>query len=221
MKRRAAWLKAALDQAGQVRITAPGGTDVSFSILGRKAKLDDGDFSVSGTGGNLPAGEAFISPALSSATGVIAFDGSISTAKGTLLIRHPIRTYLEGGFITKIEGGKEADILRKTLEDSACKAFEMEKSGTLRNGQAEVYAKNAYGIGELGIGINEKAKITGNMLEDEKAFRTCHLAIGANYDEDAPALNHLDGLVRKPTIVLTRDDKIQKAILVDGVLQED
>jgi len=39
------------------------------------------------------------------------------------------------------------------------------------------------------------------MLEDEKAFRTCHFAIGHNYDEDAPALIHLDGLVMEPTIV--------------------
>jgi leucyl aminopeptidase (aminopeptidase T) len=38
------------------------------------------------------------------------------------------------------------------------------------------------------------------MLEDEKAFRTCHFAIGHNYDSDAPSLIHLDGLVREPTI---------------------
>jgi leucyl aminopeptidase (aminopeptidase T) len=44
------------------------------------------------------------------------------------------------------------------------------------------------------------------MLEDEKAFRTCHFAIGHNYDSDAPALIHLDGLVREPTIAAYMED---------------
>ena len=67
--------------------------------------------------------------------------------------------------------------------------------------KAEEYARNARNLGELGIGLNPKASIVGNMLEDEKAFRTCHFAIGANYDDDAPAFIHLDGLVTEPTIV--------------------
>ena len=40
------------------------------------------------------------------------------------------------------------------------------------------------------------------MLEDEKVFKTCHIAIGSNYDDDAKALIHLDGLVKNPTIVV-------------------
>ncbi|MFA6366017.1 MAG: hypothetical protein WCX13_02370, partial [Candidatus Hydrogenedentales bacterium] len=62
------------------------------------------------------------------------------------------------------------------------------------------YATNARHIGELGIGLNVEASITGNMLEDEKVYGTCHFAIGSNYDEDAPAMIHLDGLVKRPTI---------------------
>ena len=79
--------------------------------------------------------------------------------------------------------------------------------------------KNARNIGELGIGLNPAAKITGNMLEDEKAFNTCHFAIGENYDNDAPSLIHLDGVVRNPTITLIYADGTEKVILNEGNLQ--
>ncbi|MBQ3318948.1 MAG: peptidase M17, partial [Spirochaetia bacterium] len=72
---------------------------------------------------------------------------------------------------------------------------------------------------EIGIGLNPAAQITGNMLEDEKAFHTCHIAIGHNYDEDAPALIHLDGLIRRPTIELFFEDGSSKNILKDGNLE--
>ena len=66
---------------------------------------------------------------------------------------------------------------------------------------------------------NPAANITGNMLEDEKAFHTCHFAIGENYDNDAPSLIHLDGVVREPTITLTYGDGSSRTILQDGALQ--
>ena len=56
------------------------------------------------------------------------------------------------------------------------------------------------------------------MLEDEKAFHTCHFAIGENYDNDAPSLIHLDGVVREPTITLTYDDGSTRVILENGEL---
>ena len=85
-------------------------------------------------------------------------------------------------------------------------------------GQGAVYKRNARNIGELGIGLNPAAQITGNMLEDEKAFHTCHFAIGENYDNDAPSLIHLDGVVRDPTITIEYADGNKKQILVRGQL---
>jgi leucyl aminopeptidase (aminopeptidase T) len=195
-----------LTEAESVRVASPGGTDIVVGLKGREAKSDDGDFSEGGKGGNLPAGETFISPANGASNGVIVFDGSISLHNRDLIIKEPIRCEVAGGFVVKISGqvsGKDADAaaLLETVTMAERDALDYEKNGRLPAGQGALYAKNSRNIGELGIGLNPMARISGNMLEDEKAFRTCHFAIGHNYDNDASSLIHLDGLVREPTIV--------------------
>jgi leucyl aminopeptidase (aminopeptidase T) len=218
LRRRCAAIKEILDRAVSVHVIAPGGTDITIGLQGRKAKSDDGDFSRPGTGGNLPAGETFISPENGTAGGRISFDGSISVNEGDIIIREPIDCIVEKGFVKEIRGGEEAAALLRTIEAAEKNALAYEKEGKLPIGAGEVYARNARNIGELGIGLNPKARISGNMLEDEKAFRTCHFAIGQNYDEDAPSLIHLDGLVKNPTITAIFDDGTEQIIEQVGEL---
>jgi aminopeptidase len=220
-----AWLKArctaiskALAGAEYARVTNSLGTDIRVPIRGRPPKSDDGDFSQPGAGGNLPAGEVFVSPRVGEAEGVIVFDGSIAAIRGDIVIREPIRCRIEGGFAVEIAGGDEASALREAIASGEEKARELGRSGTIESEKAEAYARNARNLGELGIGLNPAASIVGNMLEDEKAFRTCHFALGSNYDEDAPALIHLDGLVTKPTIVAVAADGRETAIEREGEL---
>jgi leucyl aminopeptidase (aminopeptidase T) len=220
MRRRCAAIKETLDRAVQVRVTAPGGTDILLGLRGREAKSDDGDFSRPGSGGNLPAGETFISPENGTARGRISFDGSISLSEGDIVIREPIDCTVEKGFVTGIRGGEEAAALLRTIAAAERNAREFEQSGNLPAGNGEVYARNARNIGELGIGLNPAARISGRMLEDEKAFRTCHFAIGMNYDEDAPTLIHLDGLVKNPTITAIFEDGCEQVIEREGELEE-
>ncbi|MDR0400999.1 MAG: aminopeptidase [Treponema sp.] len=220
LKRRCAGIKAVLDRAVSLRVVAPGGTDACFGLRNRLAFSDDGDFSQGGSGGNLPAGETFISPENGTAEGIIVFDGSISLYKGDLMIREPIRCALEKGFVRTMSGGEEAEALRATVEAAERNARDMERAGKLPPGQGELYARNARNIGEIGIGLNPAARITGGMLEDEKAFHTCHFAIGLNYDHDAPALIHLDGLVKNPTITAVDGEGGKTVIERDGELQE-
>jgi aminopeptidase len=216
--RRCAAVAAALDGAASVRIANPGGTDLRIGLVGRKPRLDDGDFTEPGSGGNLPAGEVFVSPALGTAEGVIAFDGSIAAVSGCILISEPIRCRVQAGYVTSIEGGAEAAALRAAIAEGEEAARRLERSGALPPEKAAAYVRNARAIGELGIGLNPQAEVVGNMLEDEKAFRTCHFAIGSNYDEDGPALIHLDGLVSRPTIVATKTDGREIVIERDGEL---
>ena len=217
-------LAAKFKGAVSVKVTAPGGTDITVPVQGREALLDDGDFSKPGTGGNIPAGEVFISPVVGNGSdagcqGTIVYDGSMTFGDGDSILNEPIAVKVERGFVTDISGGEEAKRLLKTITDAEAKSIQMEKKGALPQGQGEVYKKNCRNIGELGIGLNPAAMITGNMLEDEKAFKTCHFAIGANYDDDAPCLIHLDGVVRNPTIAISYADGSSFTALENGVLK--
>jgi leucyl aminopeptidase (aminopeptidase T) len=218
LQRRCAAIKVILDKAVEAHVSAPGGTDITIGLRGREAKSDDGNFSTPGSGGNLPAGETFISPENLSSKGRICYDGSISVNEGELIINTPIECIVEDGYVTKILGAGEAACLMNTIETAERNAFEFERNGKLPPSFGEIYARNARNIGELGIGLNPAARITGKMLEDEKAFHTCHFAIGSNYDDDAPSLIHLDGLVKNPTITAIFEDGSKQIIEKDGEL---
>jgi leucyl aminopeptidase (aminopeptidase T) len=211
-------VKKVLDEAAELRITNRNGTDITIGIRGRTSFTDDGDFSRPGTGGNLPAGETFVSPVVGSAEGTIVFDGSISSHRGVILIREPITVRVVKGYIVSVEGGVEARALLDSLAYGESKALAFETEGRLPAGKGTEYAKNARNIGELGIGLNRRARITGNMLEDEKVYGTCHFAVGSNYDEDAPALIHLDGLVSGPDIYAVMPSGENVPLTADGKL---
>jgi aminopeptidase len=189
------------------------GTDIQVGVENRQPKSDDGDFGTAGKGGNLPAGEVFISPQLGKSNGVIVFDGSITLDK-TLIIKRPVRITVENGHVTKAEGGKEAKQLREYLQKAGELPFEMVQRGEMAIDKAKEYSKNATNLGELGIGLNPQAKIVGNVLEDEKVLGTVHFAIGSNYDQDASALIHSDGIVKNPTVTVD-----EKTLMKQGKIQ--
>ncbi len=210
-------VKELLDRGRSVRITAPSGTDIEIGIEGRNARADDGSFSKRGSGGNLPAGETFISPQLRTSKGRIAFDGSIASDSGIIIIERPIDCVVEEGHVVSVEGGREADLLKETLERARTSTGSMAEDGRLPRSEMGQYLENVTNLGELGIGLNRMARIVGNMLEDEKVYGTCHIAIGSNYDNDARALIHLDGLIRSPTIIVRVDGR-EEVLMKDGEL---
>jgi leucyl aminopeptidase (aminopeptidase T) len=67
--------------------------------------------------------------------------------------------------------------------------------------------KNARNIAEFGIGLNPKAVLSGNTLEDEKVLGTCHIAFGSNFDFGGRIKSdvHWDAILLKPTIYV--DDR--------------
>ncbi len=216
LKKNCEKLKKVFDKVDEVHITNKLGTDLVIGLRGRKAFTDNGDFSKPGAGGNLPAGEMFISPELGAGFGTLVFDGSIASDKGVIIIKTPIKCEVRNNLVTKITGGKEAKELKETLKRAELTTKKFVKEGKISKKDMPEYLKNIYNLGELGIGLNEKAKIVGNMLEDEKVFKTCHIAIGMNYDEDARALIHFDGLLSNPTME-TIDSKGKKTVVMrDG-----
>jgi leucyl aminopeptidase (aminopeptidase T) len=211
-------LSSLLDEASEVIVTNPKGTDLTFSVKGRLAMRDDGDFRMPGKGGNLPAGEVFLSPALRSAEGTIVFDGSIADIEGDIIIKTPISCTVRGGYVLGVEGGDAPPRLEKALMHGLNLASSLVRERGIAPETALSYGTNSRNLGEFGIGLNPCAHIVGNMLEDEKVRGTIHFAIGANYDEDAPALIHLDGLVTNPSVMLRLKDEGEYPIMKNGAL---
>ena len=183
-----------LDKGKIVNITTKKGTDITIDISkvkshGRKG----GDFTQKKDYGNLPEGEVFLCPNKTiNTTGVYVVDASQA---GVGKLKNPIKITIKNGFATKIEGKKEAKILSDLLKS--------------------IKDKNAYNLAELGIGVNKKAKVTGIVLEDEKVFGTCHLALGKD-DAFGGKVNvpiHVDGIIKNPTIKIDN-----KTIMKNGKL---
>lgn len=177
VRRRSGILARALTEGNDVRITAPQGTDLTLYIGGREGIADDGDLTAPGSFGNLPAGEGFIAPVEGRAQGTIAFDGSIWPIG---LLDEPLVVSIDDGYATDISGPR-ADELRRALEP---------------------HGREAFAVAELGIGTNEAAMLTGNVLEDEKIMGTIHLAFGDNhtFGGTTRVSSHQDGIVMTPTL---------------------
>lgn len=185
-------LKKVLEQGKEIRVTAPAGTDISFSIKGRTAFASKGLFHKKGESGNLPTGETFLAPVEGTSNGVFVVDGSMAGLG--LIKKNNIRIEVKNGFAGKITGGFTAGRLKKMLDS---------------------VGKNARNIAEFGIGTNDRAKLSGILLEDEKVMGTVHIALGNNVsmggNVNVPI--HLDGVIKEPTVYMDG-----KEIMKDGIL---
>jgi leucyl aminopeptidase (aminopeptidase T) len=181
---------ARLTAASNAHITSPAGTDIVVTLEGREGRSDDGNLQPPGAFGNLPAGEGYIAPIETIADGMIVIDGSLA------------------GY------GRLADPVHITVQDG--RAFDA-------NGDAGQWLMDTlsgggeYGrsLAALGVGTNPGARLTGNVLEDEKALGTAHFAFGASQGIGGanPASVHIDGVMLDVRIGL--DDGL---LLSDGSL---
>jgi leucyl aminopeptidase (aminopeptidase T) len=177
LRRRSRQLAEQLDAASEARITCPQGTELRLGLEGRAATSDGGELGESGAFGNLPCGEAFIAPLEGTVEGTLVVDGSIADLG---LVEEPVTMTIREGHLVEAsgeDGARLLKILRKHGED-----------GT--------------NVAELGIGTNEAAKLTGNVLEDEKILGTAHVAFGASaaIGGTVQVPVHLDCVVLEPTI---------------------
>jgi aminopeptidase len=159
-----------------IRVMTKRGTNLTFSIKGREWVSDHGDFTKKGSKGNLPAGEIFIAPIEGTANGIYVIDGSIGSLGK---IDAPVSILVENGQAVMINGKKSA--VQYSLQLISSKH---------RN------------IAEFGIGTNSKARLSGELLEDEKVLGTCHIALGNNkhFGGDVDVPYHVDGILKEPTI---------------------
>ncbi len=179
-----------LKKKTKIRITTKKGTDVEFYVKNRKWLSDDGKKKKKGSVGNLPAGEIFIAPLENRTNGNLVVDASVG---GLGKVDKDVAIKIKDGFIQSVAGGKIAREFKNILR------------------------KRLYGnVAELGIGTNPKAKITGEVLEDEKVMGTCHIAFGNNkhFGGKIDVPFHVDVVIKNPTIYA--DNKL---VMKDGSLK--
>ena len=167
----------ALDAASEAKITDANGTDLRLGLSGREAIPDAGELNERGAFGNLPCGEGFISPA--DGSGTLVVDGSLA---GIGLVDEPVELVIEGGHLTSARGGQGMAFMELLT----------------------VHGEGGTNIAELGIGTNEKAILTGEILEDEKILGSCHVAFGssAGIGGTVQVPVHLDCIILRPTVEL-------------------
>lgn len=177
-----------VDQANDAIVTSPSGTNLKFSLKGRKGLIDDGIYVRKGMFGNLPAGEVYVAP-LEGTT-----DGNLVVKRGWYANLEETMTFVfkDGQVVQVNGGGRIGEGFRDIL---AC-------------GKDEEPYLSRRNHAELGIGTNPNARQPDNMLEAEKIRGTVHIAIGDNshFGGKVSADLHQDFVIPKPTMKF--DDKM-------------
>jgi len=165
-----------LTKGRRIEVTTKKGTHIIMDIEGRRGFTDNGIYTKAGSFGNLPAGEACIGPLEHTANGRLVVDGSMPLIGR---IKKPMEIVIKNGYAKNIPISGVKDLLNS-------------------------FGSNVLSVAELGIGLNPKAKITGNVLEDEKTYNTAHIAFGNNksFGGKVHCPSHLDFVFLRPTIII-------------------
>lgn len=169
------------------------GTDLIFTTNSKHLVCNDsGDASKPGM--NMMPGQINVVPEFGSVQGTIVFDGSL--VPPFRLLDAPIKLTIVDSTIIKIEGGRQA-----VQFESWLKSFN---------------DKNMLKIAHMAYGLNPGAKLTGDIVEDERVWGCVEWGIGYVSPIDAPpfgqdAKSHCDGICLNASVWL---DDVQ--VLDDG-----
>ena len=186
-------LAARLRGAGHVRVTSPGGTDIVVAVGGREPRgWYSGIVRNPGEISAFPGGEVSFPPLEGTASGTIVFE-RVMTDLGPL--EQPIVVAVEDGLAIDFAGGASAERLRALVAD----------------------VPGATNIAELGIGLNDLARIGDDITESKKKLGTAHFALGDNaggYGGVVECPLHLDGMLFDVTVSIDGDDVLRDGFLM-------
>jgi leucyl aminopeptidase (aminopeptidase T) len=168
-----------LTRGSEARITCANGSDLRLGLDGRVAIPDAGELTERGAFGNLPCGEGFIAPLEGTTEGRVVIDGTIAAVG---IPPSPVELEVEGGHLVDASG-PEGERLLELLR---------------------AHGLDGTSVAELGIGTNEKAILSANLLEDEKILGSAHVAFGASagIGGTVQVPVHLDCVVLKPDVTV-------------------
>ncbi len=176
LRRRGTAVCAAME-GGEAHITCPSGSDLRLGLAGRTPIVDAGLLKERAAFGNLPCGEGFIAPLEGTGQGTLVVDGSIA---GVGQVSEPVTLTVRDGHLVDASG-EQGGVLMELLT---------------------AHGPDGTNVAELGIGTNEAATLTGNVLEDEKILGSAHIAFGASaaIGGTVQVPVHLDCVVLEPTV---------------------
>lgn len=143
-KRRVQKAGTMLRSARSLRVTSEAGTDMTVSIGQYKVLEEYGYSDEPGHWDHWPAGFIATWPNEGTAQGTVVLDAGDIIFPFKDYVRTPIRLQIEGGYIRKIEGGLDADLLREFM--------------------AQYQDPEAYAISHLGWGLSARARWTALAL---------------------------------------------------------
>jgi leucyl aminopeptidase (aminopeptidase T) len=179
LRRRGHAVAEILSTGSEARITCANGSDLTLNIEGREAIPDNGELVEPGAFGNLPCGEGFVSPHHDAGGGTLVVDGIIGSIG---IPDQPVELTVESGALVAASGEMGEELMR----------------------QLQAAGPDGTRVAELGVGTNEKAMLSGELLEDEKILGTIHVAFGASagIGGEIQVPVHLDCVVMKPTLTV-------------------
>jgi leucyl aminopeptidase (aminopeptidase T) len=191
LEERGARVSGLLSNGSEARITCPRGSDLRLGLEGRTAIPDAGVLTAPGAFGNLPCGEGFIAPVEGTGQGTLVIDGSIA---GIGEVESPVSLTVRDGHLTDATGADGARLLELL----------------------SAHGPDGTNVAELGIGTNEEAILTGEILEDEKILGTAHVAFGASaaIGGTVQVPVHLDCVILEPFVEIDGEPIVQSGELL-------
>lgn len=140
------------------RLQTAAGTDLTVRIADRAVIALGGEMIPAGGGSfcSLPGGEIAISPQEGTAEGRLV-DPYLLEKREIGRRTEPLRLEVRAGLVTDVAGGREAEILKRMLDEAD---------------------DNARNIAEFALGTNRWCRAWSGMREAKKAYGTAHVAIG-------------------------------------------
>lgn len=169
--------------AKSLKVTTRAGTNFTARLEGRKARGLHGIVRNPGEFQAPPNVESSISPIEISVNGVVVIDGFADMGGG--VVREPIRITIKDGKAVKIEGGKEALAIQRTLEST-------------KN-------PDAFTVSEFGMGLNPNCILEHNSIcECEGVFGSAHIALGTSPWPEVNLMTpiHMDLVFLRATVEL-------------------
>jgi hypothetical protein len=203
-------LETRLDGAVGARVVFSTGHEMYFDLRYREARADDGQLHADKEGErviNLPSGEAYIAPY----EGELEGEPSLTQGMIPVMLRDEL-------VVAQVQANRIVEVIGDGPEAAEAREY-LAIDEALRN------------IAELGLGCNDQAVVTGNVLEDEKVLGmhwafglSDHIGgtVGVDDFSDPSHVEHRDwvypkgGAIEVTSLVLEYEDGTSEEIIRDG-----